>query len=123
MPDDKKQVTNREVSSDRHLSERLEKLSQTLDELDAPPTSGKKGVSTGTVTGLSQAWKMSSEFVAGVLVGAAMGWMFDSWLGTKPWGLIIFLLLGFAAGVVNLLRSAGRMAEPERRLNTRTKRD
>src|ERR1700735_2969428 len=49
----------------------------------------------------------ASELVAGVLVGALMGWGFDRLLSTSPFGLIVFLLLGFAAGVLNVIRSAG----------------
>lgn len=45
--------------------------------------------------------------VAGVLVGAAIGWALDRVLGISPWGLIVFLLLGFVAGVVNVVRGAG----------------
>jgi ATP synthase protein I len=45
--------------------------------------------------------------VAGVVVGAAIGWGFDRLLSTSPFGFIVFLLLGFVAGVVNVVRSAG----------------
>lgn len=65
------------------------------------------------MAGFGQAMKLSSEFVAGVGVGAVMGWLIDKVVGTSPWGLIIFLLLGFAAGVLNVLRSAGKIAEPK----------
>ena len=51
-------------------------------------------------------FRLSSELVAGVLVGAAIGWGIDRLLSTSPFGLIVFLLLGFAAGVVNVVRSA-----------------
>ncbi len=60
--------------------------------------------------------KLSTEFVAGVVVGAGLGWLIDRGLGTSPWGLIIFLLLGFCAGVLNVLRSAGVVAEPRDRM-------
>jgi ATP synthase protein I len=50
---------------------------------------------------------LSTELVAGVLVGAAIGWLLDRWLGISPWGMIVFLLLGFAAGVLNVMRAAG----------------
>jgi ATP synthase protein I len=50
---------------------------------------------------------MSTELVAGVLVGAAIGLLLDHWLGTSPWGLLGLLLLGFGAGVLNLMRAAG----------------
>ncbi|WP_091881017.1 AtpZ/AtpI family protein [Phyllobacterium sp. OV277] len=66
---------------------------------------------TGTASGVAQAMKLSSEFIAGVLVGAGLGWLADRFLGTSPWGLIILLLLGFCAGTLNILRSAGRVAE------------
>ena len=58
-------------------------------------------------SGLARGFRLSSELVAGVLVGAAIGWAIDRWLGISPWGLIVFLLLGFAAGVLNVIRAAG----------------
>ena len=51
--------------------------------------------------------RLSSELVAGVLVGAAIGWGFDRLVSTSPWGLIVFLLLGFSAGIINVVRSSG----------------
>jgi ATP synthase protein I len=45
--------------------------------------------------------------VAGVVVGALIGWGFDRLLSTSPFGFIAFFLLGFVAGVVNVVRSAG----------------
>ena len=52
---------------------------------------------------------MSSEFAAAVLVGAILGWGMDALAGTSPFGLIVFLLLGFAAGVLNVIRSSGSL--------------
>jgi ATP synthase protein I len=34
-----------------------------------------------------------------------MGLVLDRWLGTSPWFLLVFLILGFAAGMTNMLRS------------------
>ena len=53
-------------------------------------------------------FRLSSELIAGVVVGALIGWGIDHLLSTKPWGLIVMVLLGFIAGVVNVIRSAGR---------------
>jgi ATP synthase protein I len=53
--------------------------------------------------------------IAGVAVGAVIGWVFDRLLSTSPWGLIVFFLLGFAAGVINVMRSAGVMPEQTHR--------
>jgi ATP synthase protein I len=41
-----------------------------------------------------------------------IGYLLDLMLSTKPWGLIVFLLLGFCAGVLNVLRSAGVVNSP-----------
>ena len=60
--------------------------------------------------------RLSSELVAGVLFGAGLGWGFDRLLSTSPWGLIVFLLLGFTAGVINVMRAAGAMAKQSERL-------
>jgi ATP synthase protein I len=70
-----------------------------------------EGKDAKPVTGYGQALKLSSEFIAGVVVGAAIGWIIDRLAGTSPWGLIVFLLLGFGAGVLNVMRSAGVVAE------------
>jgi len=56
---------------------------------------------------MARGFRLSSELIAGVVVGAAIGWGVDHWLSTSPFGLIVFFLLGFVAGVVNLVRSAG----------------
>ena len=52
-------------------------------------------------------FRLSSELIAGVVVGAGIGWGLDRLLSISPWGLIVFVLLGFVAGVVNVIRSAG----------------
>jgi len=56
---------------------------------------------------MARGFQLSSELIAGVVVGALMGWGFDRLLSTSPFGLIVFLLLGFTAGVLNVIRSAG----------------
>ena len=60
------------------------------------------------------AWRMVSELVAGLLVGGGIGYGLDALLGTRPWLMVLFVLLGFAAGVKAMLRSARDMqAAPE----------
>ncbi len=56
---------------------------------------------------MAMGFRLSSELIAGVAVGALMGWGFDRLLSTSPFGLIVFVLVGFAAGVLNVVRSAG----------------
>ncbi len=62
--------------------------------------------------GYAQAMKLSSEFISAIVVGAVLGWLFDHFVGTTPWGLIVLLLLGFCAGVLNVLRAAGKVSQP-----------
>lgn len=71
---------------------------------------GKDDAKAGSAAGYGQALKLSSEFIAGIVVGAALGWFVDRLAGISPWGLIVGLLLGFGAGVLNVLRSAGLVA-------------
>lgn len=57
--------------------------------------------------------RLSTEFIAGVLAGGILGWMFDHYLGTKPWGLIVLLMLGFATGIYNVMRVSGSLSKPQ----------
>lgn len=63
----------------------------------------------GEYTAASYAWRMVIELVMGVMIGAAMGWGLDWLLGSLPLFLIVFVLLGFAAGVRTMMRSAEEM--------------
>ena len=72
---------------------------------------GQDQTRTRGVSGYGQAFKLSSEFIAAIAVGLGIGWVVDHWAGTSPWGLIVFLLLGFGAGILNVMRSAGMVAE------------
>ena len=63
----------------------------------------------GDMSGMSRGFRLASEFVAAILVGAGLGWIIDSFLPTRPWGTIILLLLGFAAGVLNVVRTTATM--------------
>ena len=63
-------------------------------------------------TGYAVAMKLSSEFVTAVIVGALLGYLLDHFAGTGPWGMIALLLLGFSAGVLNVMRAAGMVASP-----------
>jgi len=89
------------------LSARLQRLGERLDEKTASRPSEETPVSRADPSALARGFRLSTELVAGVLVGAFIGWVLDRWLGISPWGMIVFLLLGFAAGVINVMRAAG----------------
>lgn len=92
-------------------SERLSRLGARLEELRRAHEGGRSG-EPGKSSAFAEGLKLASEFASAVLVGGGIGYLIDRWLGTLPFGLILFLLLGFAAGVVNVLRSAGLVARP-----------
>jgi len=93
------------------LSARLQRLGEGLARQRANETSNDPAENrAATASGYARGFRLSSELVAGVIVGAGLGWLIDRWFGVSPWGLIIFLLLGFAAGVLNVMRSAGVVA-------------
>ncbi|MEM9796894.1 MAG: AtpZ/AtpI family protein [Pseudomonadota bacterium] len=52
------------------------------------------------------AWRMVIELVAGLGIGFGIGYGLDALLGTQPWLMVVFTLLGFAAGVKTMIASA-----------------
>lgn len=86
---------------------RLKALGKKLAEARRSPSMpGGQGLQSSGMSGFGQAMKIGSEFVAGVIVGFVIGYTIDRLFGTNPWGMIVFLLLGFAAGTMNVIRSA-----------------
>jgi len=92
---------------DDELSARLQDLERRLDASrdGSVDSAGREDVRPPP--GMALAMRLGAEFVAGVAVGAALGWGFDRLVGTSPWGLIVFVLLGFGAGLLSVMRSAG----------------
>ena len=62
---------------------------------------------------VGSAFKLGTELVAAVGVGTIIGFILDSWFGTKPWLIIIFFFLGAAAGMLNVIRAANRMQKED----------
>src|ERR1700686_5138211 len=92
---------------DARLSERLHALERQLEEMRPPPEIDRRQTLASGRTAITMALRVGAEFAAGVIVGAAIGWGVDKLFGTSPWGLIVFVILGFAAGVLTVMRSAG----------------
>ena len=69
----------------------------------------KKQLNKPPKTALGLAFRVSVELVSAVAVGLAIGWALDEWLGTRPWVMVVFIVLGFAAGVMNVYRMASGM--------------
>lgn len=100
-------------SNSLNFEERLSKLETDLVKKGALKKQSSKDGQSENSAQVAQAMKISSEFIAGIIVGALIGWFIDQVAATSPWGLIIFLMLGFAAGVLNVLRVTGKVAEKD----------
>lgn len=93
------------------LGQRLEALRRDRDErlgrgkgAGAAPDAPKSGMQ-----GIGYGLRIGTEMVAALLIGLAIGYGLDQWLGTAPWFMILFLFFGMAAGVSNVYRLASGM--------------
>ncbi len=88
------------------LSARLQRLGERLARDQASrPSDGPPDSRATSASGYAKGLRLSSELVAGVVVGAGLGLLVDRWLGISPWGLIVLGMLGFAGGVLTVVRS------------------
>ncbi len=102
-PDGSGETGGSDMSGDRPPPEdfgaRLSRARQKHAPKEVAPTSNLVGM----------AYRVVTELVAGILIGAGFGWVLDWWLGTSPWLLIVFFLLGTAAGFMNVLRAGKQL--------------
>jgi len=111
MADDAREKGDREQPLDNEaaLSARFKRLGERLGHVHPghPSEASPQQHRAGDPSAIARGFRLSTELVAAVVVGAALGWVVDRWLGISPWGMIVLLLLGFAAGVLNVMRAAG----------------
>ena len=67
--------------------------------------------------GLSIAFRLGTELTVAVMIGAIMGYALDYYLSTKPWFLAIGVIMGGAAGSLNVYRIANNIAKEEDQSN------
>ena len=97
------------------IKKRSEELGRRLDEAKHRKDGSATGRTDGTSRGdaMGRALRVSAELIGGIVVGGAIGWFLDGWLGLeKPWFFILFFLLGAAAGIMNVIRMAMRERTP-----------
>ncbi|HLS68698.1 MAG TPA: AtpZ/AtpI family protein [Kiloniellales bacterium] len=63
----------------------------------------------GLPSGIGIGMRMATEIVAAIGVGVGVGLVLDGWLGTKPWLMILFLILGCGAAFMNVIRTGQEM--------------
>ncbi len=95
---------------DQNLRERLDRLSGALERKQSEGDTNKRrddltaGSASETGKAMALGFRIISELVAGVVVGALLGWQIDEWSGTQPLFLIVFLMLGTVAGFWNMIK-------------------
>ncbi|MBM3566667.1 MAG: phosphoribosylaminoimidazolecarboxamide formyltransferase [Alphaproteobacteria bacterium] len=122
MADDKNPEALRELDARLTKAREGDTLSQDRPhDLAGPPPQTAMGV----------AFRVSVEIISAVAVGVGIGWGIDYLLGSDPWGLVVFTLLGGVAGMLNVYRlakgfgyAAGyRQPDANTDTNTDTKKD
>ena len=86
--------------------DKLQKLKERIDTAEStnsPPPKQKKQ------SGAGFGFKISTEIIAALVVGVGIGLIVDKYLGTKPFGLIIFFIFGAIAGFLNVYRVMRRI--------------
>ena len=86
----------------KEISTRLKIAKKNIEKIDQKK-SGSNAASLG------KALKISTELVAAVAVGTTIGFLLDSWFGTKPLLIICFFFAGVVAGILNVFRAAKKM--------------
>ncbi len=99
---------DRTAPEDAELARRLRSLDQKLDHERAEEerAAAPSGLAA-SMPGAAWAFRLAADFIGGIALGALLGWGFDHFLGTSPWGLIGWILVGFLVGTLNVMRSAG----------------
>jgi len=83
--------------------QKLKKRIDTAETTNSPPPKQKKQ------SGAGFGFKISTEIIAALVVGVGIGLIVDKYLGTKPFGLIIFFIFGAIAGFLNVYRVMRRI--------------
>lgn len=92
----------------RHLPPSLKNLDARLRRARSRrPAAGGTREQGGWVrmSGFGLAFRIGVELVSALIVGVGIGLLIDHWLGTGPWGLVVFFFLGAGAGVLNVYRA------------------
>jgi len=114
-PDRDSQPDSPEISDDAALDARLDALGKSLADRQGEAVDDRREGSRTDAQGYGLGIRVVTDIVAGTLMGGGLGWLADSLFGTSPWGFVILLMLGAAAGILLALRSAGMVNEPTMR--------
>ena len=106
------QGNEEEPLDEKNLDERLIALNEQLEKVSKTRYTKNEtshGARFGGSEKLGRSIRLPAEFASGVIAGFMIGWGIDSFFSVSPWGIIVFTLLGFFAGILNLLRATGHI--------------
>jgi ATP synthase protein I len=105
---DKRPMSAKDAAAFEH---RVSDLGERLDKVKAQRQAGADAELDAEMRGRGMAYgmRMAAELVGAVIVGGFIGIGLDWLIGTKPWLFLLFFVLGFAAGVLNVMRAYERM--------------
>ena len=101
-PEDHQQKSDRKVKSDR-----LQDLESKISESRKKRQPVQENRANASMLGL--AWRLTIERLVGIGVGGYLGWWLDKAFGTKPIMMLVLLMLGMAAGLLNSVRTVADM--------------
>jgi ATP synthase protein I len=90
------------------IRQRSEELGRKLDALKSQRAGAEVPAGELQQSAYGPAFKFAGELIVGVVVGGGIGWALDKQFGTAPWLMIVLVVLGFAAGLLNVVRAAQR---------------
>jgi ATP synthase protein I len=85
---------------------RSDSIGKRLEDAKARRARPPSGDERARGEAFAKAFRFVAELIAGVGVGGLIGWALDRQFGTAPWLLVLFVTLGFAAGLMNVMRAA-----------------
>ena len=86
-----------------------DKLKELKDRIETAKSSITPNTKKNKESGAGFGFKISTEIIAALVVGVGIGLIVDKYLGTKPFGLIIFFIFGALAGFLNVYRVMRRI--------------
>ena len=90
-----------------------DKLKELKDRIETAKSSNTPNTKKNKESGAGFGFKISTEIIAALVVGVGIGLIVDKYLGTKPFGLIIFFIFGALAGFLNVYRVMRRIEKQQ----------
>ena len=90
-----------------------DKLRELKDRIETAKSSNTSNTKKNKESGAGFGFKISTEIIAALVVGVGIGLIVDKYLGTKPFGLIIFFIFGALAGFLNVYRVMRRIEKQQ----------